>query len=87
MLCKISGFHGSDYEECRLLGCYAVFYVRTDVSGEGILRKVLRLLVTANVPSSPIFITMMMDVIRSSESAVLTRAIRRNIPEDGILQE
>jgi hypothetical protein len=20
MLCKISGFHGGDYEECRLLG-------------------------------------------------------------------
>jgi hypothetical protein len=23
--CKISGFHGGDYEECRLLGCYAVW--------------------------------------------------------------
>jgi hypothetical protein len=22
--CKISGFHGGDYEEWRLLGCYAV---------------------------------------------------------------
>jgi hypothetical protein len=22
-LCKIWGFHGGDYEECRLLGCYA----------------------------------------------------------------
>jgi hypothetical protein len=25
MLCKIWGFHGGDYEECRLLGCYAVW--------------------------------------------------------------
>jgi hypothetical protein len=24
MLCKIWAFHGGDYEECRLLGCYAV---------------------------------------------------------------
>jgi hypothetical protein len=24
MLCKIWGFHGGDYEECRLLGCDAV---------------------------------------------------------------
>jgi hypothetical protein len=24
-LCKIWGFHGGDYEECRLLGCYAVW--------------------------------------------------------------
>jgi hypothetical protein len=23
MLCKILGFHSDDYEECRLLGCYA----------------------------------------------------------------
>jgi hypothetical protein len=25
MLCKILSFHGGDYEECRLLGCYAVW--------------------------------------------------------------
>jgi hypothetical protein len=24
-LCRIWGFHGGDYEECRLLGCYAVW--------------------------------------------------------------
>jgi hypothetical protein len=24
-LCKISGFHGGDYEECSLPGCYAVW--------------------------------------------------------------
>jgi hypothetical protein len=23
--CKISGFHGGDYEEWRFLGCYAVW--------------------------------------------------------------
>jgi hypothetical protein len=35
MLCEISGFHGGEYEECRLLGCY-VALVRTDVSDERI---------------------------------------------------
>jgi hypothetical protein len=25
MLCKICGFHGGDYDEYRLLGCYAVW--------------------------------------------------------------
>jgi hypothetical protein len=37
MLCKIWGFHGGDYEECRILGCYvSVDLVRTDVSEESI---------------------------------------------------
>jgi hypothetical protein len=25
ILCKIFGFHGGEYEECGLLGCYAVW--------------------------------------------------------------
>jgi hypothetical protein len=49
------------------------------------LRSVLRLLITDNVPSSPILVTLMIGVRRFSETSVLSPAARRNIPEDGIL--
>jgi hypothetical protein len=51
-----------------------VALVRTNVSEE-----------RANIPSSPILVTLMMEALRSSETSVLTRATRRTIPEDGVL--
>jgi hypothetical protein len=45
------------------------------------------LLITSNVPSSAIHITLFMEALIFSETSFLTRGTWRNIPEDGILYE
>jgi hypothetical protein len=57
-LCKIWGFHGCGYEECRLLTCYAEW-----------LRSVLRLLVTSNVATA-VGTTIFCDFVKQNNGIV-----------------
>jgi hypothetical protein len=57
---------------------------RMDTLGITLAAPVLQLLVTVNVPSSPILLFLMMAAIRSSEMSVHTRATQHNIPEGDI---
>jgi hypothetical protein len=53
------------------------------VTSNRIHRSVRRFLITANVPTSPILVTLMMEALGFFETSILTSSTLSNNPEDG----
>jgi hypothetical protein len=84
MLCHVALVRTDVLKEC------IASIIRVGGTGELVLVfvflcRVLRFLVTAKVPSSPILVTLMTQAIGPTNTLVLTSATWHNIPEDGIL--
>jgi hypothetical protein len=84
---EVSLFHHQGEKSQRATNVSSNYQLKHTAKNHRKYRSVFQLPVTASaVPRSLILSTLMMEAICSSETSVLTRTIRRHIPEDGILQ-
>jgi hypothetical protein len=84
-ICKIWDFHGGDYEEWRILGCYAVWLLQEPPFRRNLATSFVRVTRIGELGTT-LAVASNRRTLRRNTKLALGRATLRNIPEAALFQ-